>query len=186
MPGQINFLAERQKGISKQQLQDIKWLKIAGVAFGLTVVLAIAIFGIFFYYLSQLNSVTDQEKAVRAQIIGNKENEMAYLTYVRKLNTLATLYKDRQDKNDIIAYFSSLFGSDVVVTGIEFDQKDKLLHFKVQSRDVFVLRRVLSVVNSSQVKEKFPALAISDLTRNNTAAYEVTISVPITKLAGAS
>jgi hypothetical protein len=184
MSRQINFLAERQKGISKQQQQDMRSLRLFAVVLGFACVTASIIYGLFFFYTYRFTTIKTQEKAIRNQIVGNQENEAAFVVYARKLATLTTIYKDRQDKNNIISYFSELFGNDVIITGIDFDQKDKLLHFKVKSNDVFVFQRVLAVANSEQVKNDFPTLGLSTLSRKEDASYEVTISVPITKPVG--
>ena len=184
MPRQINFLAERQKGISKQQLQDLRLMKIAGVVLGVVCLAGLIIFGLFFYFTYQLAQIRNQEGAIRGQILGAQGNEEAFVVYVKKLASLATIYKSREDKNNIIAYFSSLFGQDVVVTGIDFDQTDNLLHVKVEADDVFVLHRVLDLLNSDAVKAKFPALVSSNLDRNADATYEITITVPVTQTTG--
>jgi hypothetical protein len=184
MPRQINFLAERQKGVSKQQKMDMRLLRITSVVLAIATVGGVIIFGSFFYLTYQFNQIKERERASRAAISSNQETEAGLVVYVKKLTTLATIYKDRQDKNDSIDYFTNLFGNDVVVTGIDFDPKDKLLRFQVHANDAFILRRVLDQANSAEVKAKFPILATSDLTRKEDATYQITISIPISKTAG--
>lgn len=183
MPREINFVAERQKGVSKQQKQDLNFARIAGVIFAVVGVAVVATFGVFFYLNNQLGQVKNQEAAIHNQIMVAHDNEVAFLGYAKKLSILTTVYRDRQDKNNIIAYFSSLFGSDAVIVGIDYDQQDKLLHFRVESSDVFSFRRVLNLVNSAELKTTFPTLATSTLVRSDEAKYQITISVPITRIA---
>ncbi len=181
MSREINFLAERQKGISKQEQKDLRWLKIVALIFGGTCFITAILLVVSLYFSSQLNRLKTQEQAIREQILQNQENEGALVTYMKKLSTLAGIYRDRQDKNDVITFFSSLFGSDAVISGIDFDQKDKFLRFRVESSDVFVLHHVLDVANSQEVKSKYPALALSVLQRKDDASYEITISIPLSK-----
>src|SRR5258708_36324110 len=98
MSSQINFLAERQKGVTKQQKRDLLFLRLAAAILGVACLGGLIIFGSFFYLSYQFSKVKDQEKTTREAINSNQETEAALVIYVKKLTTLATIYKDRQDK----------------------------------------------------------------------------------------
>jgi len=179
MPREINFVAERRKIISKTQLRDRLWFKWASWALGVTGLIVVATVVVFVVLTYQSNQVKAEEETIRSQITSNQNNEAALVVYVRKLAALTQVYQDRQDKNNIISYFASILGVRATIVGITFDQINKLLQFQIQSDNIFSLRQVLDVLNSDDVKAKYPTVSFSKLTRDDTAKYNLTVSVPI-------
>jgi hypothetical protein len=179
MPREINFLAERRKGISKTQARDRQWFKWSSWGLGVVGVVGVVLLISWAFLNYQFNQIKKQQDAVLVQISRNQENEAALVVYIRKLATLTQVYRDRQDKNNVIAYFSTILGSKATIVGIKFDPAPKLLQFQVQSDNIFSLRQVLDILNGTDIKAKYPAVSFSHLTRDDSAKYNLMVSVPM-------
>ena len=177
----INFLRERRKSLSIQQQQDKRILLIAEITFGVIVLAFAVAFGVNIYLASQLNQIRSQQQLQRDQIVSNQSLELSFTTFVRKLSALSTLYQDRLDKKEAIAYFTNVFGPDVLIKKISFDQAEKLLVFRVQSNDIFHLQGVLSIVSAQETLAKFPTVNASHLSRDADGHYEMDVIVSTNK-----
>jgi hypothetical protein len=181
MVKEINFLSERRRTITKQEKLDKRLVKMAAIFLSMVLVVVTVVLGTTLYIQSRLRQVQAQQQTIRGQITDGRATEEAFVIFVRKLTSLAQLDQARQDKRDTIAYFSTIFGQNVFVQSIEFDQKNKLLIFRIQSDDVFALKNVLNVVNSADVAQKFQSVNPSDLARMSDGTYQLSIAVAIKK-----
>jgi hypothetical protein len=177
MAKQVNFLRERRKALSKVEQLDRRILMIMSYVFGAIFVVFFIVFGIRLYLDSQLNQVKMRQQEVRSQIVTNQDSEKSFVIFVNKLKSLSQIYQNRRDKKEAIEYFTNLFGADVFITQIEFDQKNKVLVFKLQSTDIFSLREVFKKVDSPEIKEKFTSVNPSDLNRLPDGRYEMSLAV---------
>ena len=177
MSREINFLSERRKTLSKQEAKDKRLLRIALIFLAIVIVALLGCIGGLYYFNSQLAKVKSLESAARTEILSNADTEQSFVLFVRKLSSLAAIAQDRQDKRNVIDYFNQVFGPDVLIKGLEFDPKNKLLLFKIESPDVFKLRAVLDLVNSPDIQAKFVSLNPSDLSRTSDGKYEMSLAV---------
>ncbi len=181
MPQDINFLRERRKNLSVKEKKDKQLLKIAGVVYGVVLVIFVIVYGIQIYLSRQLDSVVQEEKAARSQIVENQDVERSYVIFSHKLTSLSSVYQDRLDKKEAIAYFTNIFGPSIFVKEITFDQIEKLLVFRLQSSDIFHLQDIFTVVNSPETQQKFYSVNASNLQRSPDGKYEMNVVVSTKK-----
>lgn len=179
MSRQINFLAERRKGLTKVELQDRKIIRVASIVFGSVFVVFLLIFGIRFYFDRQLFQVREAQKTARAQILNDQAIERSFVIFVYKLTALANLTQDRQQKNEALNFFSNLFGEDVLITQMTFLEKERILSLKIRSDSVFTLRRVFDLLSTEPVQAQFASVNPSDLLRTPQGDYEMIITAVV-------
>ena len=177
MSRQINFLGDRQKQLGKTEIQDRQILRYTGIFLGGCFAVFVVVFGVHLYFGRQLSQIQTAEKVARSKILSNEEIERSLVIFVNKLSSLSKIGQDRQEKNAAITFFSSVFGNSVFIRQIDFEQKEKLLTFKLQSNDIFSLRQVFEVVNSAEVQQRFTSVRPSDLVRTADGKYEMVVAV---------
>jgi len=176
---QINFLAERRKGLTKVEIQDRKVIRIASMIFGTVFSVFLIIFGVRFYFDRQLFQVREAQKAARSQILNDQNIERSFVIFVYKLTALANLTQDKQEKNQALNFFSNLFGSDVFVTQMSYLEKERILSLKISSDSVFSLRNALKLLNDDSVRQEFSSMNPSDLQRNPAGDYDMVITAVV-------
>lgn len=179
MSRQINFLAERRKGLTKVEVQDRKIIRIASMIFGGIFLLFLIVFGIRFYFDRQLFQVREAQKAARSQILNDQAIERSFVIFVYKLTALANLTQDKQEKNEALNFFSNMFGSDVFVTQMSYLEKERILSLKIQSDSVFSLKTAFELLNTDAVRQEFSSVNPSDLTRTAQGDYEMVITAVV-------
>ncbi len=177
MVREINFLSERQKTVSRQEGRDKRLLLLAGIGVGVMMLFFLGVLITGFYFDNQTNALRVQESALMTQISGSRDTEEAFVIFSHKLSNLVQIYQDRLEKRAAIAYFTTLFGPNVEIRSIEFDPQNKVLLFRIQSTDIFVLQHVFKLVNSADVRSKFKSLNPSDLNRDPDGKYQMSIAV---------
>ena len=176
---QINFLAERRKSLTKTELHDRKIMRISSIVFGGVFLVFLIVFGVRFYFDRQLYQVREAQKAARSQILNNESIERSFVVFVHKLTALSNLTQDKQEKNQAITFFSTLFGSDVFIRQMSFLEKEKMLSLRIQSKNIFSLNRVFQLLNSQEVREGFVSIHPSDLLRTQQGNYEMMITAVV-------
>jgi hypothetical protein len=174
---EINFLGERRKKLTRQETADRRIMMMVGVVLGIMVVVFLIIFGIRLFLGRTLFQRVEAQRVARGEITSNQSLERSFVVFVNKLKALTQIDQDKKDKNEVIQYFETTFGTDSLFKKIEFDQKEKLLVFRLQSNDIFALKKVMDLANSPDVQSKYPSLKTSDLHRSADGTYEVTIAV---------
>lgn len=177
MPREINFLSDRHKDILKQEEADKKIMLYAAIVLGICFFLFVVTTSIQIYFSYQLTQTKLQQEALRKQIIGDQDTERSFVIFVHKLSDLAQLDQERQDKKAIIQYFNSAFGSNISLTGVKFDQNEKLLTLSLQSPSVFELKQIIPRLGTPELLQKFSSVHPSHLTRTQDGKYQVDVVV---------
>jgi len=175
----INFLSQRRKKLTTTQKRDRQIFKIGMGILGGVIVFLLSVLGLRYWFGLRLDTVREVQAQARSQILGQEEVERSYIISVNKVIILAELFKDRQNKQQAIEYFSSVFGDEVLVKQIAFEGDDQLLTFRLQAEDVFILEQVFDQLQSTEVKTRFAQVTPSDLRRSAEGDYEMTVAVTL-------
>ncbi len=174
---EINFLRERRRKLTKNQEQDRRVMKIAASILAVVMGIALVVVIISLFYTQRLNAVLRAQEDTKQQILNNEEVEKSYLVSLNKLQALVELDKSRQTKQETVAYFTTVFGQEVLVTKIEYVDSEKLLTFRIQAKDVFILKNVFNTLLSDELRQRFNQVNMSNLRRNDGGIYEMSVAV---------
>lgn len=177
MARQINFLADRQKKVSSQQIADAKSLRLGLTVFGVVLAVFLLVFGVRLFSQIQLRQIDAAKQVALSKITQGEDTERLYLIFFQKVKALSDLYNERQDKQKAVLYMSTIFQPYGLVTGIEFNQQDKVLTFEIQSDDVFNLQQIFTVLKQDTLASQFSAVNASNLQRSEDGKYSVQVTV---------
>lgn len=184
MAKSINFVGERRKKLTKAQKQDKKIMKI-------TVNVLVAVFAIFliivgarFYFVFQVKSIKDTQTEIRNRIIANEPIEKDYIVFAQKLKKLSVFFGKRKDKQEALVFFSKVFGSDVIVSGIDFSSADEdVVSFVIKAPNIFVMERVFNTLKEDRVVTIYPNIKKSSMRRSATGNYTINLEVILVEAA---
>lgn len=179
MQRSINFVRERRKKLSQAQVQDQKWFTRSAIGLGIVIGLMLMVLGGRLVMAQLVSQVLAQQEQTRDQILSREDTEKAFVISVNKLSILSEIYEERQNKQDAIQYFTSVFGEGVLVKEIAFQGNDQLLTFRLQADDVFILDQVFVQLESEEVLSRFARVENSDLRRGDEGKYEMTVAVTL-------
>jgi len=182
MASLINFVSERRKKLTRNQEQDTKLLKWACISLVITCVLYGVSLGVSFYYQSAIKKVKAQEELKRKAIVEKEPIEKSYSIFAHKLTVLTELYEKRKDKQEALAFFSNLFGSDVEITGLNYTADSDVLTFSLRSRSVFVMKDVFELLTSSTVTDVYPNISKTNLNRGIDGTYDMSLTIVLGEL----
>lgn len=182
----INFLRERRRKLTKQQLVDKQLYKVGLIVFGVSAALLVVASGARLTVAYLINQATQRQNNLMLIIKEQESNERAYLVFSAKLRTLVELLAKRQDKQEAITFFSTVFGQGVLVSNVTYQGDKSLLTFGLQAADVFTLERVIDTLKSEQVKSQFESVTTDALSRNDKGEYQTTVTVTLGSAASPS
>ena len=178
----INFVGERRKKLTQSQKQDQKIMKI-------TINVLIGVFSIFvlvtiarFYYVFQVKGLHDNQDGIRARILANEPVEKEYIIFAQKLKQLSLFFGQRKDKQEALIFFSEVFGTDVIVSGIDYSSSNAdTVSFTIKAPNIFVMDRVFTTLASTQVTDMYPNIKKQSMRRSATGNYTIDLSVVLAK-----
>jgi len=173
----INFLRERRRKLTKQQIVDKQLYKVGLIVFSVSAALLVIAGGARLTVAYLINQATARQNTLMQIIKEQESNERAYLVFSAKLRTLVELLAKRQDKQEAITFFSTVFDQGVLVSNVTYQGDKSLLTFGLQAADVFTLERVIETLKSEQVKNQFQSVSTDAMSRNDKGEYQTTVTV---------
>lgn len=177
MSRSINFVRERQRSLSKQEQRDRKILRQAIIALFIVGGLLVAVVGTRLGLVEWLKNVKSQQDAAIAQIQEREDVERSYTVFASKLNVVTELFGKRKEKQDALAYFSSLFDPDIIISQLSYSAEDDVLTFTIQAPSIFRMEQVFGVMQSPDVSVRYPDLSRESLRRGGDGAYGMQVSL---------
>ncbi|MDQ3008287.1 MAG: hypothetical protein M3Q81_01700 [bacterium] len=181
MNATINFLKNRQRALTTTQKRDKRFFYIGLATLGVIFLLFLAALGTQLYFTFQVRTVQASTETFKQTIEAQESNERSFLVFNAKVKALADIFKGRSNKQEAIRYFSSLFGDDVLMSDISYDQTSGILSFTLQSANVFTLERVFTILKSEAVVTRFSQVSSSGLRRSTDGSYQMTVTVVLTE-----
>ncbi|MBP7768385.1 hypothetical protein KA082_00925 [Candidatus Woesebacteria bacterium] len=175
----INFVRERQRNLSKLEEQDRKIFKWAVIGLASILAVTILVVCVRVFMLYKVNRITEEQKSLKQAIAAQEIVEKSFTVFVHKLKTLTDLFGKRKEKQETLAYFSTLFDKDVIIRQLDYTSDSEQLSFVLESKHVFVLEHVLKTMNSDELKTRFPRIEKNGLTRSDGGKYNMSITIPL-------
>lgn len=181
MARSINFVRDRQRNLSRLEIQDRIWFRWASITASVAVALVLIAVGTRLFFLYQLQQITDDQKRLRTAIASKQEIEKSFTIFSFKLKTLTDLFGKRKEKQETLEYFSDLFGKDVVISQLSYSSNSEELSFTLKGKNVFVMDMVMNTLNGPEVKAKYPKLQKKQLARGQDGAYSMGIAIVLSE-----
>lgn len=182
----INFVSLRQKKLSKLSQKDLRVFKIAGLVTGIFLTI-LALLSAYKIYLNlQLKKTEQAQQQILSQIKNQEDLERSFIVFVNKLNILSEIFQKRKNKQESIAYFSQIFGSEVTIDQIAYDDSSQIISFRVIAADVFTLDKVFELLENAVEEERFSSLSRSNLDRSGRGTYQLQITITLGDAEGTS
>lgn len=179
MPRSINFVRERQRRLTQLEIRDRALLRWVLMVFIGVVVAVVSTVGVRFFFVYRVTQTTSEQQTLRKGIQSKESIEKSFTVFTYKLKTLTELFGKRKEKQEALEYFSSLFGPDVIIRQLSYTETDEVLHFTLESKNVFVLEEVFSKMNSQEVKAKYPTIVNESLARSAKAKYSMNVKITL-------
>ena len=179
MARSINFVQDRQKRRSVVEDKDKQFLVKSGMILGATVTLLLLAVGVRLFFQMNLDKNLNKQEEVRQSILSRKQFEITYLVFAHKLEELTELFDKRKNKQEAIAYFAQVFGSDVVISQITYSADNDEISLGLTAESVFVLNRVFETLQSEALKKEYPEVRKNDLRRAQDGTYIMDLTVPL-------
>lgn len=179
MRSTINFLRDRRRRLTKQQELDKKIFNITTVACGVAFAVFLISLGVRLFFAYTLDQLTNRENRLLAQIRSQEDSEKSYIIFAAKLKVLSALFEQRRDKQEALAYFTTLFGPNVLVSDVAYDAESSILTLGLKATDIFTLQGVFDLLNSPEVGERFQSVAASELRRNDLGEYQTNVTIEL-------
>lgn len=179
MPDSINFVRERRRKLSKVEVQDRVWLRWSMIATGVVSGLVLVIVGVGLFFRWQVSQVQAQQESLKKEVASQVEVERSYVIFANKLRMIKDIVENRADKQAAIAYFTQAFGSDGLLREITFAADKRIVDFRVQAPDVFAFQRVLQLLDSPAVRERYPKIKREELRRTGLGTYEIGVTIDL-------
>lgn len=177
----INFVRERRKKLNKTQLQDKKWFRYAAGFLGAVVLVGLLTVAGRFFFIAQASTTQKTIDATRAAILANETLEESLVVLIHKVESIGNLLEERKSKERAIDFFSEVFGPEALLEKMNYEVTSvgNLLTIKILSRDVFNFESILETVDSSQVRQRYPNIAVGSLDRSADGSYGLEITVSL-------
>ncbi|HEX7017368.1 MAG TPA: hypothetical protein VF209_00465 [Patescibacteria group bacterium] len=175
----INFVQERQKKLTTQEIKDRQLFKIGAIVFGVVLVGYVAAFGAYLFLQYQMKNVQDQQLSLERSILAQGEVEKSAAILLEKISVISELMAQRADKQTAIAYFSDLFGPTVLIKEMNFNPDSSSLELNVETTSLFTLRELFSILDSDNVSEQYADVTREELRRQSDATYQLKLGIPL-------
>ncbi len=179
MAGTINFLRERQKVVGVHRERDHALFRVSMGILITVAVVSVAAFGTQLYLQFQLSAAEDELASLERTILSQESIEKSVVVTAQKLAVLQTLIDERRGKQDAIAYFSDIFGPNVIIKDIGYNAADAILSLRVEADSVFILDTVFNTLDSQATREQYQQVSKSELRRLDTGQYSMLVTVTL-------
>ena len=179
MPHSVNFVRERQRLLTKTQLQDQKVLKIVSMITGGLFLVFVVVMGVQLFLTYRLAQLQTRYKGLVQAVGAQDATERSFLILTNKLRVLAGLMAARSDKQAAIAFFTTVFGEDVTIKDLKYEAEGGVIAFGVETKDIFTLERVTRRLGEEDVHAQFTNVTVNELRRGNAGQYTVTVTVAL-------
>lgn len=177
----VNFAHQLSKRRSQLDKKDRQLFKQASLALAFGLGLTALVLGVRFFTSASLARAEKEEANLTRTLESQKDAELEYLTYARKLSLLASLFTNRQAKQEAFARFRFLFGEGVSITGLTYNVRSNALSFQLRAENVFKLEEVLTRLSQPDVAKDYPYISKDSLARSEDGAYQMAITVNLAK-----
>lgn len=175
----INFFGRAGDLYQRTRQQDQKFLKWALVWFGGVVGIFLILLIINLILGQQLKRLNTEQTQGKQSLVNNQSVEVAYLVFSHKLAAIAQIFEQRNNKQQAINYLSSLFGSEVFISGVTYEGTEQVLSLNLNSANIFDLSQLLQQLDTPEVKENFSSLVKSNIRRNEDGSYDLKLTLEL-------
>jgi hypothetical protein len=175
----INFLEQHRKELRKNNVFDQRFYKGSLIVMGVVIVLTMALLAGNFFLQLKVSEVQAREKDLEKAILFQEEVEKSVVVLAKKIEIIRDLLSQRHNKQETIAYFTTILGDEVALKGIDYSEEANVLSLQVEATTIFTLDKFTLFLDSPEVKAKYPAITKSELRRDDDGTYLLTITIAL-------
>jgi hypothetical protein len=180
MARDINFVAQRRKKLTAQQLQDKKFFGYAVGVVSVVFTIFVLVAGVRLFAVYQVKKIKDAQEAARMAILSQEQVEKEFNIFAHKLRALSDLFGKRQDKQKAMVFFSEIFGPTIIISEIDYSaDDDDIVTFTLTAPSIFDLETVFSILDSPSVTDTYTSIHKSSLVRSSEGLYNVKLTVAL-------
>lgn len=174
----INFVGNRRKELHKAQVKDVfvfKW--VLGVFIALFVFFLITL-AARLYFVFEAKKLSDSYDLTKQNILAQQSVEKDFVIFAQKLKKLSTFFEKRKDKQEVLLFFNSVFGPEVIVSAIDYSSAESdIVLLTIKTPSIFAMERAWDTLDSSGVSGKYKDITKSNLRRSATGNYTVDLAI---------
>lgn len=138
--------------IQKSKTKIPLWGKIF---FGVSLVLALAAAGAYFYmnYSSQktLQQIAETQGKIKSLVDANRDMENRVLTYQKKINDFGILLSAHQDTLNVFSFLEEKTHPEIQLTGFDFDASKMSLALKGEAKSFVALGQQILILKGENI-----------------------------------
>jgi hypothetical protein len=174
----INFLASHRSLKNKQKEKDKKLFRISSYVLGAVLFVTVAAFAAKFWINLRIKNSEETIAQYRNSILAQEGTELDYLIFVNKLSAISDIYK-RSDKQEAMNYFADIFANSADIVGMSYQQEAGGLILQLSMDNVFKLEEAMDIIDSTEVRKKYPDVKKTVLNRTDAANYKLSLQLEL-------
>lgn len=182
----INFFGRASDLYQRTRTLDQKIFQWSLIGFLIVMVIFVGLLATNLYFGQQLKQVSQNQNQVKQSLVDNQPLEVSYLIFSQKLKAIAEIFVHRNNKQQAINYLSNLFGDQVFISGVTYDGDAQVLSLNLNSANIFDLQKLLSDLDTPDVRTNFSSLSKSNVKRNENGSYDLKVTLELKQDATAS
>jgi Tfp pilus assembly protein PilN len=175
----INFFGRAGDLYQRTRKKDQKFLMWSLVGFSVALTIFVSVIGINLWLGQKLNGIISKQNQTKQALVDNQPLEVAYLVFSSKLQAIAEIFEQRNNKQQAINYLSNLFGDQVFINGVNYDGEAQVLSLNLTSANIFDLEKLINGLNTQEVKSNFSSLTKSNIKRNEDGSYNLKLTLEL-------
>lgn len=175
----INFVRKRRRQLTKLEVRDQQFLRWAMYAAGVVFAIFLIVLGIRIALGIMVSATNVSINSLKKSIAAKNQIEEQYVVFMTKVTVLTDLFSQRKEKQEGIAYFSSLFDPAIKISQMSFTAETNTLDFTLKAPSIFDLEKAFSTLRSANVREKYPSYSVQRLSRSADGSYGLVINLPL-------
>lgn len=176
----INFFAQNQRKLEEREKNDRRSFFLVGGLTLASVVFFAILFGIGYYYQTQLKTLKTQIGNANQQISQGNQQEKSYLSFYSKLNKIQELVQKRtpgtKSLRDTYLHFTT---KNIAVSSATYDYYTKNLELTLISNSVFSLSELFSLAHDQEWRQQYQKVELLSLNRGSNGIYTLKMSLEL-------
>lgn len=180
MSQEINFFAQNERQLQDREKNDQRSFFLVVSLSIVSLVFFAILFGISYYYQTQLDQLKNQVAAANQEISQNNQQEKSYLGFYSTLNKIQELIQKRTPgTNSLSNTYLHFTTKNIALSSANYDYYTKNLELTLVSNSVFSLTELFSLTQDQQWRSQYQKVTLLSLNRGNNGTYTLKMNLEL-------